>query len=80
MGPRYSRRCAWTQIGTVDAPARCTRGYVGGGLIVDTQDRQDRGLQVVLGDNLMAGTLRLFLAMGVLSAIGGVVFWCLAHR
>jgi hypothetical protein len=47
---------------------------------VDAQDRQDRTLQVVLGDNLMAGTLRLFLVIGVLSAIGGVVFWCVTHR
>lgn len=47
---------------------------------MDRQDRQDRVLHAVLGDNLMAGTLRLFLVMGALSGVGGVVFWCLIHR
>jgi hypothetical protein len=46
---------------------------------MDAQDRQDRNLQRILGDNLMAGTMRLFAVIGVFSAIGGGVFWYLSR-
>jgi hypothetical protein len=47
---------------------------------VDDQDRQDQWIQRVLGENLMAGTLRLFLLIGLISAVGGGAFWSLGGR
>ena len=46
---------------------------------MDDQDRQDRLMQGLLGDNLMAGTLRLFVLIGLISATGGVASWFLAR-
>jgi hypothetical protein len=46
---------------------------------VDDQDRQDRLMQGLLGDNLMTGTLRLFVLIGIISAIGGIASWCLGR-
>lgn len=44
-----------------------------------TPERLDGIVALLLGDNMMVGTGRLFLLMGLIAAIGGGSFWWLAR-
>lgn len=44
-----------------------------------TPDEQDHWLDKVLGDNLMTGTLRMFLLLALISVVGGGSFWLLSR-